>query len=124
MKTLFTELRWLPTVPENFGILLKALETSSGPIGRNIQFLATHRLDLNQLTRLARAIGKAKSEGKQLEPLVQFKLAVVSNSTIDLIVPARVASAARYGIALDVIQPSYDQLAQESLTQNSRANNA
>jgi len=124
MKTLFTELRWLPTVPENFGILLKALETSSGPIGRNIQFLAAHRLDLNQLTRLAKAIGKAKSEGKQLEPLVKFKLAVVSNSTIDLIVPALVASAARYGIALDVIQPSYDQVAQEALTPNSRVNNA
>jgi FkbH-like protein len=124
MKTLFTELRWLPTLPENFGDLLKALDTSSGPIGQDIQFLASHRLDLNQLTRLAKAIGKARSEDKRLEPLVPFKLAVLSNSTVDLIVPALVASAARHGIALDVIQPSYDQVAQEALTPNSRVNSA
>jgi hypothetical protein len=37
-------------------------------------------------------------------------------STIDLVVPALVASAARRGIVLEVIQPSYDQVAQEALT--------
>jgi len=49
---------------------------------------------------------------------------VLSNSTIDLIVPALVASAARHGIALEVIQPSYDQVAQEALTPGSKVNSS
>ena len=56
--------------------------------------------------------------------LSPFRLAVLSNSTIDLIVPALVASAARHGIALEVIQPSYDQVAQEALTPDSRVNSS
>jgi predicted enzyme involved in methoxymalonyl-ACP biosynthesis len=55
---------------------------------------------------------------------VPFRLAVLSNSTIDLIVPALVASAARHGIALEVIQPSYDQVAQEALTPDSKVNSS
>jgi FkbH-like protein len=57
-----------------------------------------------------------------LDPLVSFRLAILSNSTVDLIVPALVASAARRGIALEVIQPSYDQVAQEALTPDSKVN--
>ena len=53
-----------------------------------------------------------------------FRLAVLSNSTIDLIEPALVASAARHGIALEVIQPSYDQVAQEALTPGSKVNSS
>ena len=49
---------------------------------------------------------------------------MLSNSTIDLIVPALVASAARHGIALEVIQPSYDQVAQEALTPGSKVNSS
>jgi FkbH-like protein len=49
---------------------------------------------------------------------------VLSNSTIDLIVPALVASAARHGIALEVVQPSYDQVAQEALTPDSKVNSS
>jgi len=37
-------------------------------------------------------------------------------------VPALVASAARRGVALEVIQPSYDQVAQEALTPDSKVN--
>jgi hypothetical protein len=39
-------------------------------------------------------------------------------------VPALVASAARHGIALDVVQPSYDQVAQEALTPDSKVNSS
>jgi FkbH-like protein len=79
---------------------------------------------LNQLTKLAKAVGKARSAGRSLHPLAPFRLAVLSNSTIDLVVPALVASAARHGIALEVIQPSYDQVAQEALTPDSRVNSS
>jgi FkbH-like protein len=122
MNALYSELQWLPRVPQEFPELLKAWGNSTGSLGCELQAMALHALDLNQLTKLAKAVGKAHSEGKPLNPLTPFRLAVLSNSTIDLIVPALVASAARHGIALEVIQPSYDQVAQEALTPDSKVN--
>ena len=123
MDQLYTELRWLPRIPSDFTSRLKTLESSSTP-AREIQALAGYGLDLNQLTKLAKTIHKARAEGKSLDPLIPFRLAVLSNSTIDLIVPALVASAARHGIALEIIQPAYDQVAQEALTPDSKVNSS
>jgi FkbH-like protein len=124
MDPLYSELRWLPRVAEGFSERLKDLGNQPGPLGRELQSLASQALDLNQLTKLAKAMGKARADGKSLDPLVHFKLAILSNSTFDLIVPSLVASAARYGIALEVIEPSYDQAAQEALTPDSRVNSS
>ena len=41
-------------------------------LGRELQALALYALDLNQLTKLAKAIGKARSDGKSLDPLSRF----------------------------------------------------
>jgi FkbH-like protein len=100
------------------------LESSTASLGSELQSLASHSLDLNQLTKLAKAIAKARSAGRSLDPLVPFRLALLSNSTTDFIVPALVASAARHGIALEVIEPSYDQVAQEALTPDSKVNSS
>jgi len=124
MNSLYAELQWLPRAPQDFSARLKALSNLPGPLGRELQSLALPALDLNQLTKLAKAIDKARGEGKSLAPLTTFRLAVLSNSTIDMIVPALVASAARHGIALEVIQASYDQVAQEALTPDSQVNRA
>jgi FkbH-like protein len=122
LSSLYAELQWLPRVPEEFTATLKAFASSSAPLGRESQALASYGLDLNQLTKLAKAIAKARGEGKSLDPLVPFRLAVLSNSTTDMIVPALVATAARHGIALEAIQPSYDQVAQEVFTPDSKVN--
>jgi FkbH-like protein len=124
MNLLYSELQWLPRAPRDFWERLKALPDSAGPVGRELQTLASHALDLNQLTRLAKAISKADSAGRSLDPLTPFRLAVLSNSTTDLIIPALVASGARHGIVLEVVQPSYDQVAQEALTPDSTVNSS
>ncbi len=125
MHPLYTELQWLPRPESNFSAALKLLASAQGPIGRELQQLALPALDLNQLTKVARVIEKirraAPGEGPTLDPLVPFRLAVLSNSTIEMIVPALIASAARHGIALEIIQPSYDQVAQEALTPDSQS---
>ena len=95
-----------------------------GHPGRELQSLALQGLNVNQLTALANTINKLRAGGNSLDPLVPFRLAVLSNSTIDLIVPALVASAARHGIALEVVQPLYDQVAQEALTPDSKVNSS
>jgi FkbH-like protein len=124
MNPLYSELQWLPRAPQDFARMLKDTSDSGVSLGRELRALALHALDLNQLTKLSRSIGKALAEGKSLEPLVPFRLAMLSNSTIDFVVPALVGSAARHGIALEVIQPSYDQVAQEALTPDSKVNSS
>ena len=121
MNPLYSELQWLPRPAQDFSTRLKAA-ASSESLGSEIKSLASSALDLNQLIKLAKVIGKAFSEGKSLHPLVPFRLALLSNSTVDMIAPALVASAARHGIALEIIQPSYDQAAQEVLTPDSTVN--
>jgi len=124
MNPLYAELQWLPRVPDDFSDRLKAVRNSADPPGGALQALASYFLDLNQLNKLAKTIEKARAARASLDPLTPFRLAVLSNSTIDLIVPALVASAARHGIALEVIQPSYDQVAQEALTPDSKVNSS
>jgi len=104
--------------------MLKTAENSGEAFIGDLCFLASFALDPNQLTKLAKALAKARSRGQSLQPLTPFRLAVLSNSTIDMIVPALVASAVRHGIALEVIQPPFDQVAQEALTPNSRVNSS
>jgi hypothetical protein len=96
MNPFYAELQWLPRVPLEFSARLKNLRHSTGHLGGELQALASHALDLNQLTKLAKVIIKARSEGMPLNPLTPFRLAVLSNSTIDMIVPALLASAARH----------------------------
>jgi FkbH-like protein len=124
MSSLYSELQWLPRAGPEFRKRLKELDYSSGRLGRELQWLASHGLDVNQLTKLANAISRARLQGTSLDPLVPFRLAVLSNSTIDLIVPALLASAARHGIALEVMQSSYDQVAQEALAPDSKVNSS
>ena len=123
MNPLYSELQWLQRPPQDFSARLKALDHSAALLGKDLQALASHALDLNQLTKLAKVIAKARENGS-LAPLTPFKLAVLSNSTIDMLVPALVATATRHGIALEVIQPSYDQVAQEALTPDSKVNSS
>ncbi len=117
---LYTELQWLPRSPKDFSASVKAWSEADG--GAPLRALASHGLDLNQLTRLAKPISAAIGRGADLAPLLPFRLAVIGNATLDFILPALVASAARHGIALEIIQPAYDQVAQEALTPDSRVN--
>jgi FkbH-like protein len=124
MNPLFTELRWLPRAPEDIATRIKAIGGSAGAFGREFQALASYRLDLNQLTKLGQAMDKARRAGRSMDPLVPFRLAILSNSTIDLIGPPLVASAARHGIALEVIQPLYNQVHQEAFAPDSKVNSS
>lgn len=122
MNSLFAELQWLPRAEADFSARLKALSEADSSLGLEIQALANQSLDLNQLTRLAKTIARLSSGDKALQPLSLFRLAVLANSTMNFIVPALVASAARYGVALEAIQAPYDQVAQEALDPSSRTN--
>jgi FkbH-like protein len=122
MNSLYSNLEWLPRAPSDASGRIRSLANVPGPLGLAVRSLASHALDLNQLTKLARVIDQVRAQHKALDPLIPFRLAILSNATVELIVPALVATAARHGIALEVIQPLYDQVAQEALTPDSRIN--
>jgi len=118
------DLSWLPRAPEDFRKQRRALSDKTGPVGQDLRFLATHRLSDSQLTQLAQTIVDLRSAGADLAPLVPFRLGLVGNGTLDLVAPLLVASAARHGIALEVVQTEYGQLMQEAMSPQSGINSA
>jgi len=122
MSALYTELQWLLRAPADFPQRLKAITDAEAPPGAELQALALHALDLNQLTKLAKAMAKLTAAGKTFAPLVPLRLAVLSNSTFDMIAPAVTASALRHGMALELVLPPYDQVAQQALAPDSKVN--
>jgi FkbH-like protein len=122
MSALYSGLSWLPQPPDDFNLLCRAALRDGESIGARARTLASYVLDENQLIRLAKVISSARAEGKSLEPLVPYRLAVITNSTVDFIVPCLTATAARYGFALECVAGGYDQGVQESLNPDSAIN--
>jgi hypothetical protein len=59
MISLYSELQWLPRAPREFRERLNALNAlcnSDGNLGRELQSLALHALDVNQLAKLAKTL--------------------------------------------------------------------
>ena len=120
---LYRELSWLPPPPADFNSRCRDLANAEVECGRKIQALASYALDDNQLNRLARVISTLRlSDG--LKPLIPFRLGVLSNSTVDFLLPVMVATAARHGVALECISANYDQVIQESLSPASVINSS
>jgi len=122
MSALYSELSWLPRPAEDFNSQCRAASQDSDTVGARVRTLASYGLDENQLIRLAKVIASARAEGKPLEPLAPYRLAVITNSTVDFIVPCLTATAARYGFALECVAAGYDQGVQESLNPDSPIN--
>ena len=121
---MYVNLAWLPRQPENFSKLCRTISDDTGEPGRRIGSLAGYGLDENGLNSLARAIEKARSKGLSLAPLQPFKLGIISNSTSHFLVPALIATSARYGIDLECIEADFGQAVQEALDPNSTINRA
>ena len=118
------DLAWLPEAPADFRKRLQSLAQSPEPVGGELRQLATHRLTGTQLARLAKTIGGLQAEGRSLAPLAPLRLGVLGNGTLDMIIPALVASAARHGVALECVAAAYGQYAQAALSPDSAINAA
>ena len=121
---LYRNLAWLPVPPADFSSRCKKLPERVTGFGIEIRALATHALDGHQLARLGRAIEVVRAKGGSFAPLTPFRLGVLGNGTLDLIVPVLVATAARHGIALECVRGGYDQFLQDALLPESEINQA
>jgi FkbH-like protein len=119
METFYQDLGWLPRAPANFQSICRDLKAEPSEEGAKIRALAATALDENQLVRLARMIRQAGKEGRVLAGLTPFRLGYVGNGTADFILSALVATAPRYGIALECVAAGYDQAVQEALNPGS-----
>jgi FkbH-like protein len=124
MTWLLADLPWLPRAPEDFGAQCRAVLNQEGDCGKALRGLANYRLDENQLVRLSQTIGKLRAAGRPLEPLDPFRLGLISNATTDFLAPAILGTAARHGIALEIIRADYGQIMQEALNPDSVVNSA
>jgi FkbH-like protein len=123
-ERLYTELEWLPRPPEDFAKRCRALRRAGGEVGREVRALASFALDENKLVKLANAIEAARRRPEGLRPLTSFRLGIISNATSHFMVPALIATAARYGIALECVEANYGQVMQEALAPDSAINRA
>ena len=121
---LFIDLEWLPTAPPDFRQRCRALGESSDADGSAVARLASFALDETQLRRLADAVDVLRRRGTSLAPLEPFALGIVGNATLDPLVPALVATAARHGIALSCVKAEYAQTLSEALSGESAVNRA
>jgi FkbH-like protein len=119
MELRLADLPWLMPAPEDFRAQCRKVETSDHPTGADICRLANHQLDVNQLVRLAKTVELAKPRIERGAALVEFRVALISDTTVDFLVPALVASTARHGVLLDVVHPGYGQVAQAVLDRGS-----
>lgn len=120
---LYRNLSWLPKAPDDFVSRCKTLTRDGAELGQQIRFLATHALDESQLSRLGKLIETVRS-GRSLAPLAPFRLGLIGNGTLDLIVPVLIATAARCGFSLECVTGAYDQFLQDALDPDSSLNRA
>lgn len=118
---LFEELAWLPAAPADFRQRVRVVDREQAP-GRALRALASHALGASDLRRLADALGRVLEAGASPAPLTPFKLGILGNGTLDLIVPALIGSALRHGIALQCVTVPYGLYAQQILDPQSLIN--
>ena len=123
-RDLYADLGWLVPAPADFKQRCDALSKNDAAGGAELRALASYALNENQLVRLARTMDKLRQSGRSLAPLMPFKLGIISNATTNFIVPVIVASAARFGLAVECVVAEYNQVMQSALEPGSAINAA
>jgi FkbH-like protein len=119
---IYRRLAWLPTPPQDFVAQCSAASQSPESLGARLRNLASYSLDQNQLERLSDVIRKAQSDSATLSPLVPFRLGILSNATVDFLLPALVATAARHGVSLEIARGDFNRVLEDALSPHSAVN--
>lgn len=109
------DLPWLPMPADDFRTRVRALRQDETVDEAEVRKLATLALKQPQLELLAKAVPKVKlAAGTNW-----LKLSVLSNATVDLMLPAIVATAPRHGIWIDAKGAPFNSFISEALNAES-----
>jgi FkbH-like protein len=111
-------LNWLPRPSADFRERCDEIDRSGAPRGDCLRKIAFHDLSSNHLSRLARSVRKAASD-ELAHPLDRVKLGIVSNATTEVLSAALTGSAARHGLALEVVAAPFGIMLPAALGQDS-----
>jgi FkbH-like protein len=118
------DLPWLPRLSPDFKSRLAAIQNNEDvDWGVALPALSQQALGLNQAISLSRVVRRLSGQ-RPTRSLTTFRLGIVSNATLDFIVPFLEATALRYGIALEVVTAPFDQAMQVALDPESIINAA
>lgn len=118
-SSLFADLAWLPRPPADFRVRCAELNRKTGSIGSALRFLASHAVSGSDAEALADTLRDGLQSRRDVAPLAPLRLAILSNATTNYIAQALVAAALRHGVALEVIELPFGQVAQAALDPNS-----
>ena len=116
-------LSWLPPVDNDFRTHCKnILAGEVADKGALISRLATAQLSAPQAAKMSRIITRNIEHRGDVGTLSHFKLGVLTNATFDLVSDWIPVSAARYGVAMEIVDTPYDQILQQALDEKSTIN--
>jgi FkbH-like protein len=124
MSFSIVDLPWLPEAPVDFSARCKEVVKSGKDVGNQIYGLAGYRLNARQSLSVARALEQCRRENFELNPLSDFRLGVLANGTVDLVIDCLPAACARHGVALQTVSAPFDQVDQQALDPASTINTA
>lgn len=104
-------LPWLPEAGPNFRAEVKQLRATDTVDFGALRKLSTRRLDLTQLGQLAHVCDRAAAQFPQR----RMQLRVLSNCTMDLLLPAIAGSAPRHGLLVNSSLAPYGSWLHEAL---------
>jgi FkbH-like protein len=111
-------LPWLVEPPQNFRTLLKETEHNPDRFGLELSKLARYGLGSAQLANLVKRLNATGN----FDPLLNFRLGILSNATTDLLAPCIAGSAIRHGIKLETVEAPFDQVFQQAMNPESDLN--
>jgi FkbH-like protein len=119
-----TDLPWLPRPAADLRTRLRALEQQTpADWGSQLRGIANQFLSISHAMAVAQTLERLRERGAPAA-LTAFRLGLVSNATTDFVKPFLIASALRYGIALEIIAADFGQSVQEAVDPGSRINQA
>jgi FkbH-like protein len=119
MDVRLTDLPWLAEPPDDFRRQVRSLSESSPNSRQHARRLAEYRLNGNLLYTLGKTIARLAAADPDV-----IRLGVLSNGTVDLLLPTLTASALRHGVWMRTIGTVFDQVAPEALDPASEINRA
>jgi FkbH-like protein len=111
-----TELPWLLRPPTNFRTQVKEFDSKEECPESGLRKLASFAMDNNQLSMLAKKLQQARNSSASLHGLDEISIAILANSSQELISNAIQATGLRYGLNIRTTDLPFDSI--ESIVLN------